>query len=215
MKTTGILEENAKDLWMEASKKDFVVQMAKGTLSKERFQNYMIRDYLYLLDYIKILKDIRDLSDKKELTDFMNRIIEDTESETYRVHVPNMRKIGISDEDITKSTMDPVIKEYLDYMRRVLNEYGLKAGLTALLQCSWAYAFIGLKLYKEYPNEIERSAYKNWFDAYTCKEYIGSNDLWIDIIDKETSEITEEELKDLCKIFRHCAEFENRFWDTL
>ena len=100
MKFSDILYEHAADLWEEAAKKPFVVEMAEGTLSPDRFRFYMLQDYLYLQDYIDILKSFQTFTNKPSLRAFLDRIIEETEQETYRVHVPNMKKIGVRDEDI-------------------------------------------------------------------------------------------------------------------
>ena len=125
-----------------------------------------------------------------------------------------MKKIGISDAEIENARKAQVIVDYLAYMRQQ-PEKGLVAGLTALLQCSWVYAFIGQALTEEYADEIDLSPYKNWFDAYTCKEYIEANKAWIDMVDYETEGISREETDRLCVIFETCARYENRLWDEL
>ena len=61
MKISDILLSNIKPLWDEAADKNFVIQMAEGTLDINSFKKYMIQDYLYLYDYIEILKDIKAL----------------------------------------------------------------------------------------------------------------------------------------------------------
>ena len=109
----------------------------------------------------------------------------------------------------------PEAAEYLQYMRNLLPQEGLLAGLTALLQCSWAYAYIGQNVCAKYREELSRSPYKSWFDAYTCPEYIEANQKWIDLLDKETADIPSNLAEKLRLIFRKCAEYENRFWDVM
>ena len=215
MKFSDILYEHAEDLWEEAARKPFVVQMAEGTLSPDRFRFYMLQDYLYLQDYIDTLKSIQIYTDEPSLRAFLDRIIEGTEQETYRVHVPNMRKIGVSDEDIRNAERTGVIAEYIEYMREQLQDSGLLAGLTALLQCSWIYAYIGRKVTEKYSEQLKDSPYISWFIAYTCPEYVEANQIWIDVLDRETEGIGQEERDELCRIFRQCAVYENQFWDTL
>ena len=94
-----------------------------------------------------------------------------------------------------------------------LEERGIIAGLTALLQCSWNYAYIAKAVSERYPDELSRSPYKSWFDAYTCKDYTASNQLWIDMLDKRTKELSSSEADELCIIFKTCAGYENRLWD--
>ncbi len=215
MKLSERLYDQVKDLWKEAARKPFVLAMAKGTLDQDRFRNYMLQDYLYLLDYIDILQAILRLARDPDLQAFLENVIEDTKKETYRVHVPNMRTIGISDQEIKETKMDPVIGEYLHYMCQQVHDQGLLAGLTALLQCSWVYAYIGQVMTKQYPEEISRSPYKSWFDAYACPEYVASNQKWIDYVDQEGFGLDQDELDKLCRIFEICAGYENRFWDSL
>jgi thiaminase/transcriptional activator TenA len=215
MKFSEKLYTGVDDLWREAADKPFVREMALGTLTEKRFRNYMIQDYLYLLDYIEILSFIRSQTEDEDLSRFLLAVINETESETYRVHLPHMRKIGVSDEEIATAVRLQVISEYTEYMREQVREHGFLAGLTALLQCSWLYAYIGEKMTAEHPEEIAASPYRFWFDAYTCKEYTDANQMWIDALDRETEGISDETAMLLNNIFRRCAEYENKLWDAL
>ena len=215
MKYTQTLFEKAEDLWKEAAENPFVTEMAEGTLEIDRFRNYMLQDYLYLLDYIDILKCMLKYTDDPFLGDFLLDVIQETERETNRVHLPNMKKAGITQEQIKNCSLVPEAAEYLQYMRNLLPQEGLLAGLTALLQCSWAYAYIGQNVSAKYREELSRSPYKSWFDAYTCPEYIEANQKWIDLLDKETADIPSNLAEKLRLIFRKCAEYENRFWDVM
>lgn len=215
MKFSEKLHAGVDDLWREAADKPFVREMAMGTLSEKKFRNYMIQDYLYLLDYIEILKIIRSQTGDECLREFLLSVINETENETYRVHLPHMKKIGVSDEEIAAAVRLQVISEYTEYMREQVRELGCLAGLTALLQCSWLYAFIGEKITAEHSEEIAASPYRFWFEAYTCREYIDANQMWIDTLDGETESISGGTAMLLKNIFRRCAEYENKLWDDL
>ena len=215
MRLSEILYGRGRPLWEEAAKKPFVLEMAEGSLSPERFRNYMLQDYLYLLDYIDILQRMLQRTKEQEMRAFLENVIEETRKETYRVHVPGMRKIGISDEEISAGKKVRAIADYIDYMSRLPEEEGQLAGLTALLQCSWVYAYIGQTMMEKYSAEIMKSPYKNWFDAYTCLEYVESNQKWIDLVDRRAQGISQEETEKFCRIFEHCAACENHFWDVL
>ena len=215
MKLSDTLFAEVEDLWKEAAEKPFVIEMAKGTLDEDRFRHYMIQDYLYLQDYMDILNLILAHASDSGLRAFLRGTIEETKNETERVHVPNMRKIGIRDEELSGCGRENVIIEYVGYMKRQLEEKGLLAGLTAMLQCSWAYAFVGKTLTEKYLDNIAASPYRSWFEAYTCGDYAAANRKWIDVLDKEAEATGEAERAQLCRIFRTCAEYENRLWDDL
>lgn len=215
MRLSAVLFDHVQDLWDQAAEKPFVVEMAKGTLDEYRYRFYMIQDYLYLLDYIQMLECMRAYTDDLALKGFIGLTIEETRGETLRVHVPNMRKLGITDEEVDRCPKAPVIIAYVEYMRGRLREDGVLASLTALLQCSWAYAYIAQRVVEAYGSELPASPYKDWFDGYTCVEYLEANQQWIDLLDEKACSVQDGEAQKLCAIFRTCAVYENRLWDAL
>ena len=215
MRLSVVLFNNVQDLWDQAAEKPFVVEMAKGTLDERRYRSYMIQDYLYLLDYVRILERIQEGTDDPSLKDFIGFVIEQTRGETLRVHVPNMRKLGITDDEVARCPKAPEIADYVEYMLGCLREDGVLAGLTALLQCSWVYAYIAQRVLETHGSELTTSPYKGWFDAYTGTEYLEANQRWIDVLDNRAGSVQDDEAQKLCGIFRTCAEHENRLWDML
>ena len=215
MNLSEILFERTKDIWNVSASKPFVTEMAKGTLDDSLFRRYMVQDYLYLQEYISILKQLRSTSSNSEITDFLDKIIEETVRESERVHLPNMERLGITGGELDKCNELPVISEYVAFMRKCVNEQGHLGGLTSLLQCSWVYAYISDVSFKEYPEEIAVSKYKSWFDSYSCQSYLDANQMWIDLVDKESTGIDENGVEIMCRIFEGCALYENQLWDAL
>jgi len=215
MRLSELLFAKTKELWDEAASKPFVIEMAKGTLDEGLFRRYMLQDYLYLKDYIGILIIIRDMAEDENTRAFLKRIIDGTIDETERVHVANMKELGITADDIARSVKFPVITDYVDYMRECTERYGLIGGITSLLQCSWVYAYIAEKVLQRFPDEIRNSAYGSWFEAYSCQSYLDTNQLWIDLLDKLSEGADEKTSDEMCLIFEKCAVYENRLWDAL
>ena len=216
---TGRLSERlllaAEGAWQEAMKKQFLLEMADGTLSPERFRYYMLIDYLYLTEYIKTLRIIEERSDEPEIGSFLQDTIGATEEELGRVHFPNMMQLGITEEDIAKTAMPRKAENYIRYMRGLALERPILESLTALLDCSWAYAYIAEHMIGQYGEKIRNSRYRDWFMAYTTREYIDSNQAWIDMVDSLAEGIEEERQEELCRIFVTCAGYENAFWDAV
>lgn len=221
MKQSEMLYQHVQDLWREAADKPFVKEMAKGSLDPDRFHYYMIQDYMYLQDYIKLLEKAQEYTKNPELISFLDSVIVETKGEAGRVH----EKYFVSHagdlsrhQHILSSVYDkkePILTEYVAYMNRQLNKEGLLAGLTALLQCSWVYAYIGQTCMERYAKDIMTSPYRDWFSAYTCQDYLDANQAWIRAVDKLAIAISPEASDKLCRIFANCAGYENRFWDRL
>ena len=205
----------ADGAWQEAMKKQFLLEMADGTLSPERFRYYMLIDYLYLIEYIKTLRIIEERSGEPEIKSFLQNTIGATEEELGRVHFPNMMQLGITEEDIAKTAMPRKAENYIRYMRGLALERPILESLTALLDCSWAYAYIAEHMIGQYGEKIRNSRYRDWFMAYTTREYIDSNQAWIDMVDSLAEGIEEERQEELCRIFVTCAGYENAFWDAV
>lgn len=214
MKISRILYEKAVPLWKEAAEKPFVLEMARGTLPEEKFKRYMLQDYLYLQDYADILRRALSQAEEPALVEFISGLIKVVEIETESVHLPTMRQMGIPEEEIDRAVRLPAFADYVAYMRARLAE-GILSCLTALLQCSWNYAYLSAEVCERLPEEVARSPYKSWFDAYTGQAYVGANQCWIDFLDAAAEGIGEEEAKRLSLLFESCAEYENRLWDAL
>ncbi len=205
----------AEGAWQEAMKKQFLLEMADGTLSPGRFRYYMLIDYLYLIEYIKTLRIIEERSDEPEIKSFLQDTIRATEEELGRVHFPNMMQLGITEEVISKTALPQEAEDYIRYMRGLAQERPILESLTALLDCSWAYAYIAEHMIEQYGEKIRNSRYRDWFMAYITKEYMDSNQAWIDMVDALAEAIDEEGQEELCRIFVTCAGYENAFWDAV
>lgn len=210
-----MLFSETEDLWKEAVNKPFVKKMADGTLETEKYRRYMLQDYLYLTEYIELLREISESTEKKSLRSFLEKILRETQEEAERVHLPAMRELGIGDTDIQNAVMAQVLQEYVGYMKQQLREEGFVGGLVALLQCSWAYAYIGQTVSEREAERLSASPYKSWFASYTCASYIETNQSWIDASDRETEDLDDTKKLRLCSVFQTCARYENRFWDDL
>ena len=206
------LYERAKPLWDKESENYFVSAMAEGTLDEEKYRAYMLQDHCYLIDYIGILEYMREQTDDSEISEFLKNAADSTRFEKDTVHVPNMKNLGITDEEISSAVKAPDSEEYLTYMMDKTRE-SLIYGITALLQCSWSYAYIAQKVADRYADKLESSHYADWFSAYTSAEYQEANQRWIDILDRVAKDISPAEEEKLCEIFEKCAHYETRFWN--
>ncbi len=215
MKLSKILFDSVKDMWEEATRKEFVVSMALGDLDKGRYRYYMIQDYYYIIDYIDILELIDEYTEKESLKNFLKSIIKTTKDELQRVHIPFMKELGITEEIVAACKRTAENIEYTQYFKNIVSTQGVIPGLVAMLHCSWIYAYVAQTMLYRFRDSIEKSDYKGWFEAYACKEYVEANQMWIDVIDRETIGISDTQAEKMCDIFRDCAGYENKFWDML
>lgn len=206
------LYERTVHLWDEESNNEFVSAMADGTLDERKYRAYMLQDYCYLIDYIRILEWMYEHTNDDKVAAFLKSAADSTRNEKDTVHVPNMKKLGITADEMKNAQKAPDSEEYLNYMMGKAHE-DIIYGITALLQCSWSYAYIARIVSDRYKDKLESSPYAEWFHAYTSEEYTEANQLWIDILDHTAKDITADEEEKLCALFEKCADYEKRFWN--
>ena len=116
VKLSQTLYARAEKIWPRYLCHPFVTQMADGTLPPEKFRYYMLQDYLYLKDYVKIFAAIIQKADDFEQIRFLSGELADTIGETFRTHIPYMKRLGITEEEIRSARPHMDNSAYTHYM---------------------------------------------------------------------------------------------------
>ena len=215
MKLSERIHARAEKLWPRYLSHPFVTEMADGTLPEEKFRYYMLQDYLYLQDYVKIFAAIIQKADDFEQIRFLSGEMENTIGETFRTHLPYMKRLGISEEEIRLARPHIDNSAYSHYMLCEAQAGDVLTGLVTLLNCSWSYAYIAGQTVERYPNALHDENYGAWFAGYVSEEYRRTNQALIDRIDALAVSIDEKKAQRLCEIFETCCLFDLRFWDMV
>ena len=142
VKLSQTLYARAEKIWPRYLCHPFVTQMADGTLPPEKFRYYMLQDYLYLKDYVKIFAAIIQKADDFEQIRFLSGELADTIGETFRTHIPYMKRLGITEEEIHSARPHMDNSAYTHYMLWEAQTGNVLTGLVTLLNCSWSYAYV-------------------------------------------------------------------------
>ena len=211
MQFTQELYLNAVDVWDSYYTHPFVDGIGKGTLSKEKFKFYIIQDYLYLLEYAKLFAlgviKSKSESDMKQFADLTDGIL----NSEMGIHKVYMKKLNITDEDISnhKPTLDNT--SYTSYMLAVSHSGDIKEIAVAALSCMWSYKMIGDKLKKIYG--CGHDFYGEWIKTYSSDRYNSLNNWNLELVEKHTKHLSKEDKAHLLNIFRTCSIYELKFWD--
>lgn len=202
-----------QDIWPSYLEHPFVLEMSQGTLPLEKFRYYMLQDYVYLRDYVKIFAACISKTDDFRLIRFLSENIMAVLDETDRVHIPYMKRLGITDEEIESVVPHISNSSYSYYMICQAQSGTVLSGLVALLNCSWAYAYIGENMVKRFPDATQHPYYGQWFSGYVCDDYLRTNEQLIHMVNSLSEEISPREAAKLCQIFRTCSLHELQFWN--
>ena len=160
-------EKNLKN-WLLYTKHDFVNLLSSDSLEEKYFLNYLIQDYLFLIQFSKawslaVLKS-DTLEEMKIAANTVNELI----NFEMELHIKLCGSYNISKNDLESANEE---NENIAYTRYVL-ELGYSGDfldlLSALAPCVLGYGEIG----KNGKNlKIKTPMYKKWIDTYSSDEY--------------------------------------------
>ena len=160
-------EKNLKN-WLLYTKHDFVNLLSSDSLEEKYFLNYLIQDYLFLIQFSKAWSLAVLKSDTLEEMKIAANTVNDLINFEMELHIKLCGSYNISKNDLESANEE---NENIAYTRYVL-ELGYSGDfldlLSALAPCVLGYGEIGIngKNFK-----IKTPMYKKWIDTYSSDEY--------------------------------------------
>ena len=154
--------------WKLYTEHTFVKKLSNNKLLEKKFLNYLIQDYLFLIQFSKawslaIIKS-DNLEEMKTCANTVNGLI----NFEMDLHVKLCRKYGISKKELVNSEEK---NKNIAYSRYVL-ESGYSGDfldlITPLIPCVIGYAEIGYNIKNFKPSN---QMYKSWIQTYSGEEY--------------------------------------------
>ena len=215
-KMFSILKEDNLSNWNSYIKHDFIIKLTSNSLNKKIFLNYLIQDYLFLIQFSKawslaIVKS-DTLYEMKVAANTVNGLI----NFEMDLHIDLCESYGISKTDLENANEE---NENIAYTRYVL-EAGYSGDLldllAALIPCVLGYGEIGLNNAKVIPEDY---MYHKWLKTYSSKEYQKICDEVANMFDNAILLRLDKNYKDsykwnnIKKIFRKAVLLEVDFWN--
>lgn len=206
------LRQAAAPVWEECLRHPFVTGIGDGTLGVEKFQYFMLQDYLYLFDYARVFAlgvvKARDPKLMRTFAENVNAIL----GGEMNIHRAYMERLGITEDQVfaVKPALDNT--SYTHYMLAVAESGGPMEIVAAILACSWSYAEIGQALAK-LPGAVEHPFYGEWVRGYASEDYAATNQALMALMDELAKDVTGAQFDRLEEIFVNCSRYELGFWD--
>jgi len=204
------LKEDCSSDWNSYINHDFVVGMADGTLPHAAFKDYLIQDYLFLIQFARayalaVYKG-RSLAEMRGALEGLKAIV-DVEMD---LHVRLCSSWGI-DEQTLEATAEK--GETIAYTRFVLdagNAGDLLDLYVALAPCMIGYGEIGAA---RAANATDQNPYAEWINEYASAEYQDLKNDTIANLDALAAEMmTEARYPRLKRLFQSATRLEEQFW---
>ncbi|WP_097025946.1 thiaminase II [Clostridium peptidivorans] len=212
MKFSQKLYESVEDIWKSYYEHPFVYGIGQGTLDVDKFKFYMIQDYIYLLDYAKIYALGIVKADTEEIMKGFSSMVNGILNEEMSIHRSYMRRLGITQDEISQTKASLANISYTNYMLSVSQRGTLAELSVSLLSCMWSYLEIGKHLSK-IPGAVDHEFYGEWIRGYISEDYIKLTNWVIDLIDDLAKDLPKRELEKLEEIFINTSKYEYMFWD--
>lgn len=209
---TDRFHEAAAGVWKECLNHPFVTGIGDGTLPAEKFQFFMLQDYLYLFDYARVFALGVVKARTPELMRTFAKNVDAILDGEMKIHRTYMERLGITEEQVfaVKPALDNL--SYTNYMLSVAQAGGVMEIVASILACSWSYAEIGQAL-AGIPGAAEHPFYGEWIRGYASEEYAATNQALIELMDDLAADASEEQIAYLTDVFVNCSRYELGFWD--
>ncbi len=209
---TDRFHEAAAGVWKGCLNHPFVTGIGDGTLPAEKFQFFMLQDYLYLFDYARVFALGVVKARTPELMRTFAKNVDAILDGEMKIHRTYMERLGITEEQVfaVKPALDNL--SYTNYMLSVAQAGGVMEIVASILACSWSYAEIGQAL-AGIPGAAEHPFYGEWICGYASEEYAATNQALIELMDDLAADASEEQIAYLTDVFVNCSRYELGFWD--
>ena len=164
----SVLKEKNLKNWLLYTKHDFVNLLSSDTLKEKYFLNYLIQDYLFLIQFSKAWSLAVLKSDTLEEMKIAANTVNDLINFEMELHIKLCGSYNISKNDLESANEE---NENIAYTRYVL-ELGYSGDfldlLSALAPCVLGYGEIGMNCKNL---KIKTPMYQKWIDTYSSDEY--------------------------------------------
>ena len=164
----NLLKENHKDNWLLYTKHEFINKLSNDTLKEEKFLNYLIQDYLFLIQFSKAWSLAILKSDNLEEMKIAASTVNDLINFEMELHITLCANYGISKCDLENADEENANIAYTRYVLELGYSGDFLDLLSALAPCVLGYGEIGLNCQNSNPKTL---MYKKWIETYSSIEY--------------------------------------------
>ena len=212
--TTTLFEDlkaAAHTEWEAYTRHPFVEQLGEGTLPLEAFQDYLVQDYLFLIQFARANAlaafKSRSLADIRAAADSLEAILTETD-----LHVRLTEQWGLDRATLEAAPEKQATVAYTRYVRDCGQVGDLLELNVALAPCAIGYAEIGSRLAPSLEGRPDHP-YHHWISEYADEGFQQAARAATSTLDRLAARsLTEERRAELVTVFRTATRLEADFW---
>jgi thiaminase/transcriptional activator TenA len=185
--------------------------LARGSLTQQRFQHYLIQDALYLTDYARALAMLgAKAPTSTELVQFSQAacgavLFEQAMQQDYLTH------FGVGADAVRAAEPSPTCLAYTSFMLAEAVTGSYATLLAAILPCFSIYAEVGTAIAA---TSIADNPYQRWIDTYAAPEFQAAVTAAEATAERAYAAAGQATRQRMLQLFRRSVEFEWMFWDA-
>ncbi len=198
-------------IWDKCAETPFVREMQDGSLSFERFKDFMIQDSIYLKHYARAYgKAIYHATTLKDIQLYYSALNFITLPDSS-IRLSYLKQFGMTDDDIEVISPLPENQEYINFLLEIAEHGNEISILMSVLPCMLSYSYIFRKI-ASIESSI-KSRYWDFIQDYADDTYAENCRTWYFFADKKCSILSETEQIKLSGIFEKASMLELAFWN--
>jgi len=163
------LRDRTDALWEAIFDHPFVKGIGDGTLARDRFEFYLLQDYVYLIDFSRVLALACAKSPTLPEMGTFAALLHVTLNTEMALHRKTCAAFGIQAEELAKTRKSPATSAYTDFLARAGYEGDFSDLLAVLLPCACGYVEIGKRLKSK--GVPDNPFYRDWIETYSSAEF--------------------------------------------
>jgi len=185
-------------------------ELADGTLSRERFQGYIIQDALYLDEYARTLALAAARGpDSASLRAFAGYALGAIEVE-QALHARYLAEYGVDPGRLAEAEPWPDCLGYTSFLLATAYHEPWEVLVAALLPCFWLYWDVGTTIARTARAD---NPYRAWIDTYADDHFGEAVRAVIGATDRAAAGATRGVRERMMTAFIRCCQYEWLFWD--
>lgn len=203
---------DVQKVWQRFTYHEFVEGMGHGTLPLDRFKEYLVQDYLYLVQFARCNSLASYKAKTMDSIAASARIVLHIQRE-MALHLDYCASFGLSKEEIEAHSETIACTAYSRYILDVGQSEDWLALQMALAPCLIGYGAIARRLHSEEGTLRKGNQYWKWIENYVADDYTEAVVLGSELLEQHVQNVSPSRMEELIQIFIRATDLEIRFWD--
>lgn len=191
----------------------FNVELAAGTLSRQRFQFYLVQDARYLVGFARALAVAAATARTTGDVAFFAGAAQESIVVERALHDGYFERFGMSEADQAAVETSPTCLAYTSFLLATAQTGGYAELIAALLPCFWVYQHVGTEIHASLRPGAD-NPYRAWIDTYADDEFAESVLTCRYAVDSAADDADERTRDRMLAAFARATEYEWLFWDS-